>query len=612
MPGIFGIFGGTNDTRALIHREFAAPWGGCETVEIGGGLLGGHAFPPALSLFNKPGSLVFAVDGEWSLYRAAQDFATGPTKDLFQLGLNGVTISPACKGNIIAFEPQTGRCYVATDWAGCFPLYYFHDQGRLVICSRLRPIAQATGAARDPIGILEFLRSADTLAGRTQFENVRRLLPGQTLMYHPTTDSLQVQEASQAWVGSLQSGSDSSRETAEAAWEALSLATARCLPCEDPAALMMSGGWDSRALLAACLANPKLALSCYSHGDLQSREVGLVKQICRDSNIAFHGEPLDDGLYDVSKLQRGFARVENVVFPHWHRAGLVLAESGAPCATAGVFGEVLGGHYGPAMLLQGSRKIAAIGKLLLGISQGGSTSEADFSAVCDLLRPKQFPKPWYVSRTFWESVPRAAEAVNADLEVALQRLADRGVEGLEAMIEAFVTEQRGSHYINAQVLSCRAELDVAIPYADQELFHLVTRVPLAQKVHNRLTQAMIRIQRPGLLRYSCAATLVPASYPLLLQETSRFVRHTWEDAWWRLHMAAPRLTAGPRLGWVNFEFLRTGKALGGLVDDLRCDLWDRQALRACIQDVVQRRWKESAHPISDAFMKVYTADLLLR
>src|SRR5262249_10251889 len=136
-------------------------------------------------------------------------------------------------------------------------------------------------------------------------------------------------------------------------------------------AVMMSGGWDSRTLFAAMLGElgPERLLA-YTHGDLQSREVGLVADICRWAGVALRREPLGDVLYDLDALERGCGRTENVMFPHWHRAGTVLARAGVESVSAGVYGEVLGGHYGPAMVLGGRRKIAAVAAGLLGRSVG--------------------------------------------------------------------------------------------------------------------------------------------------------------------------------------------------------------------------------------------------
>jgi hypothetical protein len=123
---------------------------------------------------------------------------------------------------------------------------------------------------------------------------------------------------------------------------------------------------------------------------------------------------------------------------------------------------------------------------------------------------------------------------------------------------------------------------------------------------------MLRRFAPRLLRYPLAATLVPAGAPLVVQEASRLARSVWETAHWKMHFRAPRVVDPPRLGWVNFEFLRSGRALHALIDDLRADLWDRDALLRVAAQVQDRSWNQSVHPVYDQLSKVYTTDLLLR
>jgi hypothetical protein len=108
-----------------------------------------------------------------------------------------------------------------------------------------------------------------------------------------------------------------------------------------------------------------------------------------------------------------------------------------------------------------------------------------------------------------------------------------------------------------------------------------------------------------------AATLASAKRPLIVQEASRLVRKALELGRWRAHFASGGRIAPPRLSWVNFEFLRTGKHLRAIVDDLSADLWDKPAIIKRVELLAQGE-SFPAHPMSDQIMKIYTIDLALR
>ena len=287
----------------------------------------------------------------------------------------------------------------------------------------------------------------------------------------------------------------------------------------------------------------------------------------------------------------------------------MLAEAGVSSVSAGVYGEVLGGHYGPSMVLGGTRKMAAVAAGLLGRSVGSPNGH---HAARDFLFTRRAAKPWYLAPAAWGGMADPAASVNADIEAALRRLERRGVATGDELVEAFVTEQRGTQYINAQILSCRAEVDIAMPYTDRELLALSTRIPVKTKIHNTLNRAMLGRHVPALLRFRCAATLVPARAPVVAQELSRLVRRQMDDYRWRLYFATRGRVGPPRFGWGNFEFLRTGRVLNAIAEDLRAELWDRRAIRQRIAEVTRLENGGSVHRLSFQLMRLYSVDLMLR
>ena len=274
---------------------------------------------------------------------------------------------------------------------------------------------------------------------------------------------------------------------------------------------MMSAGWDSRTLLAALEASSRPLLP-YSHGDVRGRELRLVERICGSRGLSVRLEPVDATAYDPDGLRNAFKRVESAVFPHWLRAGNVLETMGTTAVTAGVYGEILGGHYGAAMVRSGALgKAVEVAKAAAGHSAAGANGTPE--AVLERLRPGSLGVEWCLEDTFVADQRARLLEIGEGIETDLTRLAARGVVGSSRLLEAYISEHRGSQYINAQLLSCRAAVDVALPFADAETLLFTSRVPLESKIHNRLNRSILQRHAPELLAFPTAATFAATNAP---------------------------------------------------------------------------------------------------
>jgi hypothetical protein len=608
MPGIIAVAGVVDSRWDKLLEQFAGIW---ESVELRSGAtcrLAAHSHRGVALQDDVSGRWV-GVDGEASIYQRRSALDLKARNDFAQFSQGFIKLGPECRGNVVAYDSGSASLYFSSEWTGTFPLYYLQLDDCLLLSSHLRPLARASESQIDLPGILQFLRLSYNVNGRTFFRNVHRVLPGEAFRFDTTSGVLKRTEHSRLWTGY-----DHREGYAERNWKLLSGATSRALSSDSPTSILLSGGWDSRTLLAAALRLSDKRVSAYTHGDTESRELRLVRRLAAELGVNCRLEAIDDASYDIDALGFGFGRVENVVFPHWHRAGVVLARDGTATASAGVYGEVLGGHYGPAMRLAGLGKALAVAKGIVGIDQEKTKVEpqALLTSAYRLFALNPFSRPWTVHEDAWRSAPLLRETINADIHANISRLVDRGIYTSDQIVEAYISENRGTQYINSQLLSCRAVLDVAMPFVDQELLLSASRTPISVKIHNRLNQQMLKTHAPQSLQFPFAATLIAARHPIFLQETSRFCRSLIERAQWKLHFATKQRTLPPRLGWVNFEFLRDGKSLMMIVDDLRSCVWDRKALIERIAACTAGGYEQPLHPISDAIMKVYTADLMLR
>lgn len=275
--------------------------------------------------------------------------------------------------------------------------------------------------------------------------------------------------------------------------------------------------------------------------------------------------------------------------------------------SSGVYGEVLGGHYGPEMALTGAMKAIVVGAALIGIPVLLNSFER-------LRFPGMARKPWFVTKAAWAGMHEAVRGINEDIDSTWQDLEKMDIDDREQLIEAFVALTRGSRYINQQILSCRADLDVAVPFIDVDLLRLAGRIPQCVKIHNTINRKLLQRNGSPLLQFATGSTLVPASTPIVLQEVSRVIRMLHDNVSRKLGRCTGLRIEPSRSDFFGLDFLRNGRSLRKLLDDLRNDMWDRDAIQRSIKNVAEHKeaTTTSLVNISSNFLTMYTTDLMLR
>lgn len=601
MPGMWGSLGVSSDAPLQLTEAFRRIWGEGESLSESGATLGGHAFGEAVPLRTFGSGLAVAVDGEASIYGGCHGaFGT------LSAGLHDVPAQlPASRrsvGNYALLSADRRTLILMSDWSGIIPLYCARAGDGFIFSSLLAPLARAVEAEPDHISVMEFLRGGYITDGRTLFDGVHRLQAGQVIRFSLDT-GLTCEETSPLWSGEQDIDPESATEAARTY---LREALRASLDGSSGVTLMMSGGWDSRTLLAGMSRSSNGSLAAYSHGASGSRELGIVRRLCQRTGVPLRFEPIDDRIFDPDLRGIGGSRAENLLFPHWLRAGRL--HEGGDTLVAGVLGEVLGGHYGPAMLERGLSRVFEVAfPLFTGRSTRRARGDKAFAAASDHLRQHPEGPRWYLDADFEESLCDLTDRINERIVWSLRRLQRRGVDDPVRLIEAYISEHRAAQYFAAQLLNSRAYTDVSFPFAQPEFLHFASTLPFPIKIHNSLNRKLILRESPELLREPTAAMLVPAYAPVPVQEISRMIRKG-VDAGRGLIPGRRRSTS--RSGWVDFTFLRGSRHLEVLVDSLESEIWDRASIRQRIAEL-QTAPVTALHPFFDQFSKILTVDTLL-
>ena len=611
MPGIFGTINCEPCESNYIAEYYTNAWGKTEIEKIGSCVIGMHSFYEYPLIFAQDGKII-AVDGEISLYENIKKNIKKNYNKLFEIRNDEIELTSLCKGNIAVYDDRKNVMYLGSEISGGFPLYYYINKNCFIFSSFLKPIKNIIDLTIDHVGLVEFLRSGYFLAGRTFFREVKRLLPGEILRYDGNKNELKLIDKSEAWIGN--SEEHNIEAIVEKSIEKLNLAKKRCYIDSKVHSILFSAGWDSRLILALMKKdNENVQVKCYFHGDLESRESRIAEKLCKETGVDCLVNALDDSLFDLDFLGNSFKKSENVVFPHFHKAGIILKEHGVDSASCGVFGEMIGGKYGWRIMKGSIGRAGFFASKLLGIKRKNKKEDKyAYEEVRNEIELKSLPKPWYLTKTLWNDLPNIKDEINSDISFELKRLKNRGVITKDQIYEAYISEHRATYHTMAQLLSLRSSIDIINIFCDKEFFIYASKVPMDLKYHNRLTKRLIHNFSPDMLNYPTSAILVSGKRNLFVQEGSRLFRKIYEDTKWKRYYYSKEKKDVPHFSWPNFEFLRSGGALMELGHDLNCQIFDRNAIIRLINEAKSFKYKLPMHQVSSQLLKIYTADLMFR
>jgi len=184
---------------------------------------------------------------------------------------------------IAIFDPPKSRVALITDRLASRSVFVWHDNKKLLASSRLLPLIREKIVPKklSRQGIAELLVFQRTIASHTQYEDIVSMPAAQVWTWEK--GKLEKKTSRKlSWT----KPDFSKSEAAEGLAAALVRATARRISSSARHGLLMSGGLDSRTVLAAAQ-KAGLSLGCATVGAWDNAEVGLARKSSRISNVPF-------------------------------------------------------------------------------------------------------------------------------------------------------------------------------------------------------------------------------------------------------------------------------------------------------------------------------------
>jgi asparagine synthetase B (glutamine-hydrolysing) len=511
-------------------------------------------------------------------------------------GVDGFLFSYA--NNSISYVKKDGAISISTDVLGGFPIYYSKSRSALIVSNHMKLIHMLSEGSLDNTGIFQFVCSAYTLADTTLYQDIKQLRPGNKIQINTLKGirSFQIESGHNMWQTELEC-----EPTDAVIDEFIEIWKAKAAQLEGYQ-LMMSAGWDSRTLMSGVVAAKVKNVTAYTHGDTKSREIFIANRICNTFSMPHQLTQLSENLINLDLITRMLADSDTCMFPHWRVAAEYANEHNRSGLSGGIFGEIIGGHYGILSVLPQREQYKAMSSYMFGvpskyiINNGQQAKDFAISALC---APK-FGPMWCFSDDFNQLIKNELAGIYKEkIAKVISSYYEEGVTDLHRLVERFQVEHRARQYINCQLSVGLPVCGVNNPFADQDLVRMAVSFPIRRKLHNQLNIKIIKKLSPHLLDYSMAATLIPAKYPFMAQEASRVLRKIYEKG-------SRVISKGTSLsiGWNNFDFLIKGNFIPDLIDSLNSDIWNKHSM----VDVFAKSNAETIYPILDMFLKIKTVD----
>ena len=575
MPLLFGCVSGPDGADVRFQPQLRTHDGNLPRITFGDGWFTATCHGERAATWLDSEGNAWAVFGERMLSSRRPDTKA---PGVLRLDDHRLTLSPDARGVVAVFDSLARKLTLTCDPLNYFPVYYWHAPGTFLFGSHLKALSRVVDAKQDPTGIVQFLRENWCLNGRTVFTGIKRILPGQLIEFEVSSGRMAASETSRLWAGVA---GDYRAPTDDEIWNLL-LDGVRVSEQEgNVAGLMLSGGWDSRVMLAALAQVFTDRLVTLTHGARGHSELDLARRLAgrlgvRHQQIEFGadsvGHPHDlDALLDAT---------DTLLFPWWRFAGPALAAAGANVAFTGLLGEVLGGHYTVVGRGRLNRAKEVFRRSVLRSTAQTLSPDAGLRRVLSSdYRQRSIP---FLNRDATASFEKIAQTEIAhDMEDVVDRYLRRGIGDAGRMVEAYNTEYRALDHFCQQPVTLFAHLDVAVPLGFRPLVEAILAVPVTRRIHNSLSRTLLRKFQPQLVELPLAASpFVPAGAPILVQEGGRVIRRVVDHVSRQLYLRSDgRVGTMRRYGWMDFERdVRSGGFLDTWRDSLTWEGFDRKAI----------------------------------
>lgn len=381
---------------------------------------------------------------------------------------------------VAIYDAEQRRVLVAADRFGLYPVYYAHRAGRFVYAPTQNALLRDEHIPTNPdqVGMAQYMRFQQLVGDTTFFEAIRFLRGGHQLVYDLDSDTLQ-EVVYWHFDPDLRTRSDVSfEEAADETARLLLQSVVRCTDAPHRYGLFLSGGLDSRIIVAAMnrLGHRPPALT---YGLSTSRDAFYASQVAQRAGLAHHTFFQENGKW-VEQYWRQHLYLTDGSHAWVHMHGiyaLELARQLMDVNLSGFLGDTLVG-----------------GEVLREYPSGaGDDAYTFFSKIFEWLNTLEN----WPGMTEWEEqllyTPETFAHVKGLAFASLQEELRPYLVYPEPMRTelALMRNTDGRHYSRYMDFK-RSVVEMALPFVDPDLMEFVLTLPPDYRRKRRLSRAVLR------------------------------------------------------------------------------------------------------------------------
>ena len=368
-----------------------------------------------------------------------------------------------------------GPLYAATDTSGLFHLYACQGEGWSACSSSCLLLGSLLGQGLDLEAMGIYSQLGFYLGAQTPLRGVRRLVHGESCRLAEGRLSVEVYARPRARLPMFRSF----KEATDAGVEAVHSAVGALTEAHDTVGISLSGGLDSRLVLAAIETERRASLGVVTLHSPGNGDRAVVEQLAETCNftpkvvdISAFPSGLADGLARGASLRRGHcANPLTTAVWEW-------AESKLPATPRlhGQNGEFARGFYYPGQPLRGGVTVSRVEGLMRWRL-----------LVAESVTPRVF------ARSFRDEL---RVNVRDSLVKTMQGLGDLWPE----VLDEFYLQQRMECWVGAEMSRTSTRRVDLSPFFDPRFLDWARRCPAAIKRNSRIVSTVLEALDPGLAR----------------------------------------------------------------------------------------------------------------
>jgi len=385
------------------------------------------------------------------------------------------------------FDQHQGKLILATDRLSTRALFWLRVAGGIAFSSELKGLLAVPGwrAQHDPQAIATYLRYGRLFGRRTMCRNVELLPPGRTLIYDAASDTVE-ERVTKRLETVVEERKPLTRERLEAIGQAFARGVRKGCPEHGKVGLSLSGGLDSRAILAV-LAQQRANTHMRTEGMEGCMDQRVGARLASATGFPWCFEPLKQ--FDIHSYVEATRRyvylTEGMLVPEGfpgigpirfaEQEGLSVLQRGHGGENARV------GDAWPFQVKEDVLKLQSREELVPYLEPATSGQHADMDGL------------------FQDAEVERAIAEPEDRLSTFAACIDRSMTPAETMSLLYLRINDGGQ-VTAFRNCLRGYADMALPYLDDDFLDLVLGTRVADRRGEEIHYHLIRTHCPTLMK----------------------------------------------------------------------------------------------------------------